>query len=503
MAKAKRLDMVVRVSRKDGRDGDSFRSPGQQREACERVAAAIGAKIVTEHEGIGRSGKTMQRADIDAALDRIRAGQTDGIVVAWLDRFSRAPVRDTLAVYEDIRAAGGSIIAADMAGLDPSDPTGEMALTVQLAVARMQWRKTAERYEQTRAEAIADGKAVGGAPFGYLYRDPTPTGRGHGVRDSRLVIDPERAAILRELFDRKADGATWTELTRWLDTAAPKPNGGHWARSTVVGMIRCRTYLGEVSHGPYNKQGAHEAIVTPALWRRAQNKPGRRTPRGTYLLSGLARCAGCGRRLRGSKLGRKPNKGRKAPPPRVYTCDTTGCESRSTIVVDRLDTEVVGQFFDHLDTFHVRAVDDAELDAARSEVEQRTASVEQLAAVVPTHPAAISAHQAALEAEERALVEAEDRLHDLTASLATDGPDVRELRADWPNLALDERREILRAGIDAVLVRRGPSPGAKLPAADRTLVLFRGIAPEGLNGRSGPVTTWTWDHDPASLAAAA
>jgi DNA invertase Pin-like site-specific DNA recombinase len=497
---ATKLDALIRVSRQNGREGDSFRSPDQQREACERWAQANDAKIVAWHEGIGRSGKTMHREDVDAALERIRSGQTDGVIVAWLDRFARAPTREVLAICEDITGAGGKIVAVDMP-IDTTTPVGEMAFTQLVAMNRMQWRKTTERYEQTRREAIADGKAIGGAPFGYRFTDPTPKPKSHGVADSRLLLDPEREPIVRELFERKASGATWLELARWLDTVAPKPNGGHWARSTVGTMIRCRTYLGEVHSGDFVNASAHEPIVTPALWRRAQNGAGRRTPRGTYLLSGPARCAGCGRRLRGSILGRKPRKGRKAPPPRVYKCETAGCAARSSIVARRLDEEVVQQFFAHLDEFHVRAADDTEIAAARVEVDKRTVEVETLAAVVPKHPSAVAAHQQALEVAEQALEEAEDRLHDLTASLSAEGPDVRTLREDWPSLSLAERREILRAGIDAILVRRGPSPTAKPPAADRCLVLFRGSAPEGLTGHPGPIRTWTWDSDPASLAA--
>ena len=156
--------------------------PSQQREAIEHWAAANGAEIVAWHEGLGRSGKTMHRGDVDAALERIRAGQTDGVIVAWLDRFSRAPVREALGVYEDITEAGGQGGRRGYGGAQPADPTGEMALTVQLAVSRMQWRKAADRYEQSRAEAIREGKAIGGAPFGYRFADPTPKDRGHGVR---------------------------------------------------------------------------------------------------------------------------------------------------------------------------------------------------------------------------------------------------------------------------------------------------------------------------------
>jgi Resolvase, N terminal domain/Recombinase/Recombinase zinc beta ribbon domain len=438
----------------------------------------------------------MDRADVDAALGRIRVGQTDGVIVAWLDRFSRAPVAEALGVYNDITSAGGQVVAVDMAGLNPSDATGEMALTVMLSVNRMQWRKVAERYEQTRREAIADGKAIGGAPFGYRFKDPTPNGRGSGIRDSRLVVHPGEAKIVRELFERKVGGATWLELARWLDAVVPKPNGRLWARNSARSMIICKTYLGQVQHGPHVKAGAHEPIVTTALWRRAQNKPGRRTPRGTYLLSGLARCAGCGRRMRGTTLGRGAG--------RVYSCDDPECKARSTVAVGKLDSEVTDQFFRHLDAFHLRAVDHDELDQAAVEVERRTEQLEALAAVIPSHPTAVAAHQAALHAAEQSLIEAEDHLHQISASLSAKGPDVRELREDWPSLTLAEKREILRAGLDAVLVRRAPSPTAKPPAAARILVLFRSSAPVGLadNGRSGPVTTWTWNDDPSSLTAA-
>jgi DNA invertase Pin-like site-specific DNA recombinase len=496
MKSPRRLDGLIRVSQIDGREGDSFRSPRQQREACKRWAEATDAEIVAWHEGVGRSGKTMDRADVDAALERIRGGQTDGVIVAWLDRFSRAPVAEALGVYNDISNAGGQVVAVDMAGLNPNDATGEMALTVMLSVNRMQWRKAAERYDQTRREAIADGKAVGGAPFGYRFKDSTPNGRGRGIRDSRLVVHPSEGKIVRELFERKVGGATWLELARWLDTVAPKPNGEHWARNTARSMIMCKTYLGQVQHGPHVKVGAHEPIVSTSLWRRAQNKPGRRTPRGTYLLGGLVRCAGCGRRMRGTTLGRGAG--------RAYSCDGPECKARSTIMVGKLDAEITDQFFRHLDAFHVRPVEDGEFDQAHAEVERRTEELEALAAVIPSHPTAVAAHQAALNEAEQELIQAEDHLHQVAASLTAQGPEVRELREDWSSLTLAEKREILRAGIDAVLVRRAQSPTAKPPAADRILVLFSGTAPVGLadNGRSGPVTTWTWNDDPSSLTSA-
>lgn len=488
-----RLDGLIRVSQKGDREGEDFRSPVQQREVCERWATGNNADIRTWHEAIDVSGKTVVRADVDAAVARIRAGQTDGVIVAWLDRFSRAPVGEALRVYDDIQAAGGQVVACDMAGLRPDDPTGELALTVMLAVNRMQWRKLAERWDITQRDAIKAGKAMGGAPFGYRFTDPTPRQHGRGVTDSRLVPDERYAAIVRELFERKAAGATWLELARWLDAVAPKPEGRRWARTSVQTIIKCKTYLGQVQHGEHVRAGAHEPLVSASLWRRAQNPPGRRTPRGTYLLSGLVRCARCTRSMEGSLRHEA----------RIYVCRNHACPARSNVRTTRLDAEVVGQFFARLDEFHARAIDDDDVTRARVEVERLTGEVERLAAVVPTHPAAIAAHQRALDDAERALTDAEDRLSQLMSSAAQTGPDIRELRADWPLLSLDEQREILRAGIDAVLVRRALQRGVNSSIAARVRVVFRGEAPAGLldNGR-GLMRSWTWDDDPGSLSAA-
>ncbi len=492
-----KIDGYIRVSRRNGREGESFRSPQQQREIIERWAASNGAELVAWHEDIDQSGSRMDRPALNGALDRIRAGATLGVAVAFLDRFSRAKVSEAMAVHEEVTALGGRVVAADLPSLDPSDKMGELTLTQMLAWKRMEWRTTAERWDMSRGDAIKCGKAIGGAPFGYSYRDATPRERGRGVVDSRLVVHEAEAQVVRDLFERKAHGATWLELARWLDKVAPKASDAHWARSTVADMVRRRTYLGEVSHGKHVKTDAHEPILSAALWRRAQREPGHRTPRGTYLLSGLVRCAGCGRNVRGTSLGRGLQ--------RTYSCSTEGCKERATVMVHLLEGEVVEQFFAHLDAFHVRGVDGAGIAAAEREVERLTGEVERLASVVPSHPAAIAAHQSRLHELEGELSEAEDRRDHLASSALQGGANVHELRADWPTMTLDEKRDILRAGVRFVLLRRAASR-ARPPVRERILVGFYGDdTPEGLvdGVRGAPLRRWTWDDSPGSLALAA
>src|SRR5205807_2523220 len=111
-------------------------------------------------------------------------------------------------------------------------------------------------------------------------------------------------------------------------------------------------------------------------------------------------CSGCGRNMRASSGGTRK--------PAVFVCVTAECSLRyTTVVVEKLDAEVVERLFARLDDFHVRASDGDDARVASDEVERRTGEVERLAAVVPTHPAAVAAHQQALADAEKKLADAE------------------------------------------------------------------------------------------------
>jgi DNA invertase Pin-like site-specific DNA recombinase len=496
MSRKLRLDVLIRQSQRD----DDSKSPRQQLDNCERCAAVNDYVIATVHDsGRSESGKTMARGTVEAALARIRSGQSDGVIVAWLDRFGRAPIEDAMSVLREIAKAGGYFVPADVNGgrpIDPDDPQAETNLVIQLQIARQQWLTTAKRFDRNRKDAIAAGKHISRPPLGYRFTDPTPRPRAAGVLDSRLVPDEQTVSLIPELFERKAAGASWLELARWLDSTASKPNGKQWARQTVMGIITSRTYLGEVRHGQHVKTGAHEPLVSASLWRRAQNEPGHRTPRGTYLLSGLVRCSGCGRNMRASSGGLRK--------PAVYVCVTPECKARySTVVVDKIDAEVIEQFFARLDAFHTQAIADDDLAEASSEVERLGSEVERLAMVTPSHPKAVAAHQRALQTAENALADAEDHLAYLLTLKSQNGPDVQEIRSAWPTFSLDERREILRKGIDAILVRRAFKQGAGSVMSERIRVLFRGDAPADLLGRRRDIRSWTWNDDPGSFRLAA
>src|SRR5664279_2532428 len=141
--KPSRMSGYIRVSRVGGRAGDSFISPAVQREQIEAWAKLRGVEIDAWYEDLDQSGGKLDRPGLTAMLERLEAGDTEGVVVAKLDRLSRLGVADALKLVERITDAGGSIAAVDL-GLDPTTPFGEFGMTIMLAMARMERRRLSD-----------------------------------------------------------------------------------------------------------------------------------------------------------------------------------------------------------------------------------------------------------------------------------------------------------------------------------------------------------------------
>jgi hypothetical protein len=75
------------------------------------------------------------------------------------------------------------------------------------------------------------------------------------------------------------------------------------------------------------------------------------------------------------------------------------------------------------------------------------------------------------------------------------------LGEDWPSLTVTEKRHLLTAAIDAVMIRRS---ARAVPIQERVRILWRGEGPDDLprRGRRVPLASFSWDEDPAHVAVA-
>jgi site-specific DNA recombinase len=184
--------------------------------------------------------------------------------------------------------------------------------------------KISERTREHLENKARRGLVVGGKIYGY-----DNVGVFEGDRRVRVEykVNPEQAAIIKEVFTRYAAGESLKAIAKDLNArGVPSPRGKGWAQSALLPMIRNERYRGILTWGQTAKgyrggtkirrnqpeaswtvvESPELRIIDDDLWQAVQarmaakTKYGRQSPRGSvakYLLSGFSRCGVCGGRL--------------------------------------------------------------------------------------------------------------------------------------------------------------------------------------------------------------
>ena len=484
-----RFDGYIRVSRVAGRGGESFISPRAQRDQITAWAKFRGVEILAWHEDLDRSGGTIDRPGFQRAIERIERGETEGLVVAKLDRFARS-IQAAYQAIGRIDEVGGTFTSvADQ--FDLSTPSGKLTFNILASFAQFERDRIAESWREARARAIDRGVHLR-TPFGYE--------RGSGG----ALVPNEDARHVKEAFAMRAAGASWQEIAEYLNRGSRTTSGVRWSARTARTLLQTRTYTGVAWHGEFENRAAHEAIVSDAEFLAARRVRGVTPRRGEgALLAGLVRCAGC---RYAAKRGKA--KSRTGEIVRQYRCfGTTGggkCPAPVSIVEWRVDELVERAFLNRVGDRAYGEVgegDDRSLALQRvseAEAELRAFASDPEARAVLGDPDWRRALRARAEAVERAKREVPNQA----------GGEMRELTLGelWADLTVAERRSLLAAEIDCVFLRRTPRRHTRAPVDGRVLILWRGEAPSDLPGRGrkpAPLKSLPWpERSEASPGAA-
>jgi DNA invertase Pin-like site-specific DNA recombinase len=472
---ALRLDGYVRVSRVGGRSGEGYISPHVQQEAIEGYARELGGEIVAWHDDQDFTGGNIERPGFQAALERLSAGQTDGIVVMKIDRFARS-VADGASIVREI-VERDQVFASCHERIDPRTPEGKYMMTSFLANAELFLDQAKAAWRTAKSRAVARGVHIGPTPVGYRREPSQP-----------LAPHPVYGPAITALFERAGSERSDAELARYMTTMAPRDGGGPWQPSEVRRWLANRVYLGEVHYGDLVNPEAHEPLTDPETFQAAQKTPGRqrRNNGSPFLLSGLVRCSCCRYSMSGF------NHGGADRATRVYRCSrarTKGCKDASVITTERLDDHVLRVVRDHLHGLELEAAD-AGVDLVMLEREASEAEAELEAFAVDLgarRRLGEQGWQQALEAR------ADDR--DRKRATRDDAHASSRLVAvaqDVDDLGHEDLRDLLGGMIRHVFVRRRPR-GAKV--SDRALIVWsddpRVIDVPGPH-RSGPFDPIRW-----------
>ncbi len=297
---------------------DGFSLDGQKSN-LKRFADREEMEIVNIYEDAGKSGKSIEgRPAFKQMLLDIETGlEIDYILVYKLSRFGRNAA-DILNSLEHIQAFGVNLICIEE-GIDSSQTSGKLLISVLSAVAEIERENIIEQTMNGRKEKARQGGWNGGfAPYGYF------------LKDKQLFIQEDEAVAVRIIFDKYLNGNMgFHKIANYLNLQGiqkVKRNNGTlslWGTHFIRMIIDNPVYCGKISYGrrvrekvkgsknEYKQipqqdyiiaEGQHEAIISEELWNAAHEKrdlTGVKSPSKigrdrAHLLSGILKCPKCG-----------------------------------------------------------------------------------------------------------------------------------------------------------------------------------------------------------------
>ena len=261
---------------------------GQLRE-CKEYAEKNGITVLSSYIDRALSAKTDNRPEFQRMI-KDSAKRLFDIVIVWkLDRFARN--RYDSAHYKAIlRKNGVKVVSAKEAIAE--DSTGILLESLLEGYAEFYSAELSEKILRGMKENALKCKYNGGAmPLGYTSDS-----------DQHYQIDPLTAPIVREIFERYADGETIKEIITSLNERGLRTNlGKPFNNNSLHAMLKNRHYLGEYKYRDIVTPNAFPAIISKELFDRVQiriekNKraPARKKAYVDYLLTTKLFCGECG-----------------------------------------------------------------------------------------------------------------------------------------------------------------------------------------------------------------
>ena len=297
------LRVSTREQAERGGTDEGFSIPAQ-REANQRKADELGARIVREFVDAGESARSADRDGLKEMLAFIAASRVQFCLVHKLDRLARNRA-DDVKIHEALIAAGVTLVSATES-IDQT-PSGMLVHGIMSSIAEFYSRNLATEVTKGLTQKVAQGGTPMRAPIGYLNVRRTDE-QGREIRT--VEVDPERAPLIAWAFETYAKGETSVtgllrDLTaRGLTTVpSPKRPSKQLGKNSLYKLLTNPYYAGVIRYKGALYPGAHEPLIDPALFDTVQSLLRARTAKMTrhvqhaHHLKGLLHCGTCGARM--------------------------------------------------------------------------------------------------------------------------------------------------------------------------------------------------------------
>lgn len=333
-----RTAVYLRLSVEDNGKKEADSLENQRNLLVEYVSSRPYLELVEVYTDNGFSGTDFERPQFQRMMRDVQKGKINCIVVKDLSRLGRNYIEAGEYLEKVFPFLGIRFIAVND-GYDSAvlSSEGQLGATLKNVIndiyAKDISRKSSSALKAKRLKGEYIGKY---APYGYL-RDPE--------NKNHLIIDPDTAPIVTEIFQMRAEGMGIGSILRTLNKKGyPSPGrvryergiitnnnkkgtGLLWNRHVTTDILHNVVYIGHLAQGrhssslykgiPYHRveasqwdivKNTHEPLISIKLWEQVQKVNDQRSntiqgnlgkysylPKRENPYGSIFRCAGCGK----------------------------------------------------------------------------------------------------------------------------------------------------------------------------------------------------------------
>ncbi len=257
--------------------------------------------LTERYDDNGFTGSNANRPSLERLLNDIKEGRVNMVIVYKLDRLSRSLVDfvQLLKFFDEHGVAFASVTQP----IDTGTSTGKLMLHILSSFAEFERELISERTKDKMSAARKRGKWTGGiAPLGYRV----------DKENKKIIIDPEGAKVIKEIFDLYLKGNSTLKIVQIFNERNYRTNkiackngrvlgGVKYSVARIQWMLRHAIYTGKARYNGQIYEGEHEAIIDEETFKRTQalldqNHRERKVTKNTDctgLLSHILHCKAC------------------------------------------------------------------------------------------------------------------------------------------------------------------------------------------------------------------
>ena len=266
-------------------DAQTEQSIEGQLRVCEDYAKTNGILILDTYIDRAMTGTNDMRPDFQRMLRDSAKRAWDFVLVYKLDRFSRNKYEAT--VHKKTLKDNGVKVVSAMENI-PDSPEGIILESLLEGMNQYYSAELSQKVKRGMHETRLKGNYQGGTlPYGYI------------ARDKKVVIDEERAEVVRYIFEQYANGVYVSTIIATLTEKGIRYNGKPFVPNTVYGILKNEKYSGSYTLRDEVVDKIYPPIVSQELFAKVRakvnvNHHGKRSIAVVYLLRNKMRCGCCG-----------------------------------------------------------------------------------------------------------------------------------------------------------------------------------------------------------------